>query len=214
MLKYSYFIALSFCFRTVQGQGLDSVIKSAIGVLRQQKVDTIIEIRFPDKSNSISNDTLIGIGIVHALDIRYLIYKMNDTVYSKKFVEYCSRDCIDLEDAVSKVYQSTYNTLFLWLRANLGIVRNENLFPYIAKQEHNGIAVYTPLVGDRMPWYDIEFYINEERFGKAVYPVDLNEEFFSQLENLNYKYNQQTKLSEFFYLLTVYIAKIDSKYIF
>lgn len=211
MLKSYCVVALVFCFHQIHGQGLDSPIKSEIEVLHRQKVDTIVEIRYP---RSDFDDTLTGIGIVHPMDRRYLIYKINNRVCSKKFEEHCNSDCSDMVVSVSKVYESANDTLFRWLQAYLDTVRHEDLCPYISKQMINGIEVYIPLHIDHVARYHIEFYINNEQFGKLVEPVDLTKASFGQSDNLNYDYNHRTKLSDFFYLLTGYFERIDSKYIF
>lgn len=213
MIKYHWIIILLLQFNFARGQNIDSAVSSAVKVLHQQRVDSIVTVGLSLMFHGME-DTLAGIGPVTPFEIRYLIYRKNRTVCSRKFVEYLDTKGEKPIVAVSRLIEINCDSLYVWMGLNLNELRNEDIYPYISKQLINGKEVYTPLIIDHVVRFDFWFHIHDKWFGKTVNPDDLERVSFMQSENLNYAYNSHTKLSEFFGLVTGYIDKFDHKYVF
>lgn len=136
--------------------------------------------------------------------IQYLIWAYGSKTYFQKFVELDRKQYKNFTPVIS-----LNETLQLFLKGNLNIIRDEMIYPFIYKSTDNqNRIIYSPLFSTHRKYSFIRVYTTETEVEKEIYDDGLKEESIS-LKNLNYEYNNSTKLKALYELILSTIGKID-----
>ena len=136
--------------------------------------------------------------------IQYLIWAYGSKTYFQKFVELDRKQYKNFTPVIS-----LNETLQLFLKGNLNVIRDEMIYPFIYKSTDNqNRIIYSPLFSTHRKYSFIRVYTTETEVEKEIYDDGLKEESIS-LKNLNYEYNNSTKLKALYELIRSTIGKID-----
>lgn len=137
-------------------------------------------------------------------EIQYLIWAYGSKTYFQKFVELDRKQYKNFTPVIS-----LNETLQLFLKGNLNIIRDEMIYPFIYKSTDNqNRIIYSPLFSTHRKYSFIRVYTTETEVEKEIYDDGLKEESIS-LKNLNFEYNNSTKLKALYELILSTIGKID-----
>lgn len=188
-----------------------------ISRLKATGIDTLIQLV---KEGTGLGDTLPGLGWVHTIfEVNYLVYKNKNAVFARKFVRHCGKDCSGTYESVSGTVRIKDDSLFRYLGTSLGQLSAETVYPLIYRYTdslsgqvvYNTVKTYHPTiyyVGIHLAQQDIMKMIVTENLERYVSGED------TVTENINYAYNRQTKLVQFFEFLKRKMEAYDRQFRF
>lgn len=206
--KYLLSCLFTVCTQYLPGQELfdTAYLKNAIehaieekcDSLRQSGVDTVIQFySFVEGWPAYADSAGI-------YEIQYLIWPQNSGTFIQKFV-----NLNGLKNKRPPPVEYKKQDIFLYLRHYLDTIRSEIILPFIYKGRLNGIELYDLLNGTHRQFTFIRIRIKGEHIQKEFYNNDLKKDFAKGHPNLNYEYNNQTKLKYLYDLISTSIGKID-----
>lgn len=192
-MKYSIIILfLTFCFFTGAGQTKEHDQSKEIDIPAYVwKVYDSLKAR--GVSNMISVErSFFGMHILDSLggpDIYFdILWEINDTSYFQLIKFY--------SDRVIRTQRRIINDddLFPLFSMYYDSIKAEEFLPCVIKSETNGIESYRPLTPIHKTMYDMLLFSKKEVLQKSFEDSYLLQNFVEDYVNLNYKYNNSTKL--------------------
>lgn len=191
-MKFIAGLIFLFSFLTVTGQvsKLGNSKKFDINVYLEKIYDSLKKKR---TSNLIVvKKSFSGMHIMDSLgpaDYYYLFWQRDTSTYFQKIKHY-----YDNRITRSPLRLISNSNIFPYLKIYFDSIRNEELLPFVIKSESNGIESYNILANIHKCFYDLSFYSKNETIYKSFENSYLQKDISSEIPNLNYRYNNNTKL--------------------
>ena len=142
-----------------------------------------------------------SLGVSH--ENQYLLWKQNSNTYAQKFVRNDDSHII-----LKSLRLCNKQNIFTFLKINYDTIRVEEMLPFITKYLINGKEAYQPIIANHIQYTAIKIYTNGNEGEKRITRDDLMEKLFDII-NLNYPYNQSTKLNALNNLIIDAITPLD-----
>ncbi len=134
---------------------------------------------------------------------RYILWEIKSKVYIITITGYTDNGVIKGKAKLVEDCQ-----VFSFIKANDSVLRNEYVLPFVRKLVVNKIELYEVNYGGLHNAMNfITVYSNDIVFQKAILQSDLKESYGANLVNLNFKYNESTKLVNLWKMLWELILK-------
>jgi hypothetical protein len=189
--------------------------KNEIKNLYANKVDSIVLLSRPNLTGF--NKIFKGDTANLCFTVDYLFYLKDGKVYSKEIVEHCNNDCSNIEISVSKEIELADNSLFRVLLKNFNLIAIEEILPYTFKvyDSSSKSYIYQKMIGLHDPVCDLYIVIDKKVISKSVRLIDLELSDNKGIpENVNYGFNNRTKLKELLEKLRNLSDCLDGQYKF
>lgn len=191
-MKYSIVLCLILSFLTGTGQtkNLNPSEKIDISTYIWKVYDSL---KAKGASNLISVErSFFGMHILDSLggpDIYFdIFWELNNTTYFQEIKYYT--DTV-IRNSVKVVHNSE---IFPFMTSYYDSIKSEEILPCIIKSKKNDIESYQPLMPIHKANYDILFFSKNEMFVKEFEGSYLREDLGKDYPNLNYRFNNSTKL--------------------
>ena len=156
-------------------------------------------------------------GLVYTYTQEYLFYRKGASLVSQKIVEYSNCNGDTTNSAISKPLPAGDDSLMLFLNKYYKNIESERIAPYVYKLYDSVLNMegFYVLQGSHAPLYNVSVYIRGENIGNGVNLDDLLLKIHDDAPvNINYEYNNKTKLSLFVNRLSELIIALDKRYTF
>lgn len=187
----SFFFAFSFFVAIGQSGKPNKVRKIDISTYLEKIYDSL-------KNNKVSNfisveKSFYGMHILDSLggpSIYYYLFWQTDTTTCFQEIKYYYPNDI-IRNRIKFISNSE---IFPLMVTYFDSIRTEELLPFIMKTKFNGIESYSPLMSIHKGYYNLLFYSKSEMIHKTFEDSYLQENIGPEHPNLNYRYNNSTKL--------------------
>ncbi|MGB4845124.1 MAG: hypothetical protein WBP16_11720 [Ferruginibacter sp.] len=174
---------------------VDFFVEKFVDSLQKSNIDNIVTVArnidggFPDSLGFPTN--------------RYILWEQKSKVYITKLTGYTDYGVIKGNCKFIKDCQ-----IFSFIKANDSALKSEYVLPFVRKYVSNNIELYEVSYGGVHNALNlITVYSNNNVFQKDILQSDLKEKYSEDFVNLNFQYNESTKLVNLWKMLWELILK-------
>lgn len=179
---------------------LNDTVSLYIKHLRAGITDTIIRFDLPDHHDGDRPANEYASHNSTHPNISYIFYRSAGKTYVVHYT-WLGRQYNKGHQYMSEPDYIPGDTLFTWFARHIKTIWDEDIYPFMIKDQQEGATRYLPWRPLYSPVYRLSFYTPDDRIVKRLSAEDMQKQNRQNRFNINYDYNINTKLYALFFML-------------